>query len=308
MAHPDCRGAYRLIAQQKQCRQQEYDAQHTHQGAACHQHTHGADDINVRIDSHTEGGGEQSQSRNNDRRDGGCQSRDHAVVLAVAPDAFRLVAGCHQDGVVHRGTQLNRADADGGDEGQRLPEIVRQTEVDEDSQLDDSNQDEGEQCALLHQGDDDKDGNDGDGIDHLEVTVGGVYHILHAGCLADQHTGGIILLQDAVQAGDLLIDRVAGDLVLGVDQQQLPAVALEDAPDAVRQDLLRHPRADDGFQSEDVLDAVHLLHLVHHGADIAGRHLCIHQHHVRGGNVELLRQLGVGDDVFHIPTMKPLSD
>ena len=47
--------------------------------------------------------------------------------------------------------------------------------------------------------DDEEDGDDGHGVDHLEVVVGGVDHVLHAGRFADEHAGLVILLQDGVE-------------------------------------------------------------------------------------------------------------
>ena len=55
-----------------------------------------------------------------------------------------LKAGGHQDGVVHRSAQLDGTDTDGGDERQRLAQHMGQAQIDEDSQLDDGDQDEGQ--------------------------------------------------------------------------------------------------------------------------------------------------------------------
>ena len=161
-------------------------------------------------------------------------------MLAVAPDAFRLVAGCHQDGVVHRGTQLNRADADGGDEGQRLPEIMRQAEVDEDGQLNDRNEQEGKRNALLDQQNDDENCEDGDGVVYPEVVVGRFDHVLHARRFADKHSGRIVFLEYTVEAVDLRVYIVARYLVFRVYKQKLPFVAFQYTAYAVGKYLLRN--------------------------------------------------------------------
>ena len=58
--------------------------------------------------------------------------------------ALRLVTGGHEDGVVHRGPKLDGADADGGDEGQALAQVVGQAQVDKDGRLNDRDENEGQ--------------------------------------------------------------------------------------------------------------------------------------------------------------------
>ena len=175
-----------------------------------------------------------------------------------------------------------------------------QPQVDEDRQLDDRDQDERQRQALLHQRDDHEDRQDGDRIDHLEVVVGGLDHILGAGCLADEHAGLIVLFEDGGELVELVVHRIAGDLVFGVDQQQLPAVRLQDFLDGCGNHGLGDLRADDRFQPQHVLHAVHLLHLVGHCADGLCGQMRVHQQHVGGRHVKQLTQLAVGDDVLHV--------
>ena len=177
---------------------------------------------------------------------------------------------------------------------------MRQAEVDEDGQLDDRNQQEGQGNALLDDQDDDEDCEDGNGVDDLEVVVGRFDHVLHAGCLADEHPVFVILFEDGVQAVDLLVDLVACDFVFRVDEQQLPVFALEGADQPLRQDLLRHAGAEDGFQSEDIFDALDLVHLVYHVPHVLGGQVGIDEHHVRRSDVEFLGELGVCDDIFNV--------
>ena len=177
---------------------------------------------------------------------------------------------------------------------------MRDAEVDEDGKLDDCNQDERQADALFHQCDDDEDCENRYRIDNLEVVIGCLDHVLHAGGFADEHTARVMLFQNGIQAVDLVVDLIACDLVFRIDEKQFPAVTLEDTADAVGQNLFRNSRAEHRFQTEDVFHAVHLLHFVDHGAHGFAGQLGVHQYHMRGGDVKVFRKLGIGDDVFHI--------
>ena len=98
----------------------------------------------------------------------------------------------------------------------------------------------------------------------------------------------------------MVIDLITGGGILRVDEQQLPAVALQNIFNAVRQHLLRHPGTDDRFQTQDIFYAVHLVHLTYHTLDGFGGEACVYQHHMGGGDVEVLLQLRVRDDIIHI--------
>ena len=111
---------------------------------------------------------------------------------------------------------------------------MRQAEVDENSQLDNGDEQERQRDAALHEQDDEEDCEDRHGIDDLEVVVGRFDHVLHARGLADEHTGRIIFLQNGIERIDLGIHFVACDLVLRIDEQQLPFVALENRADGIR--------------------------------------------------------------------------
>ena len=58
-----------LIAQQKQCGQEQDNGYHAYQSASCHQHAHRADDVDIRIDRDSDGRGEQSHAADDYRRD-----------------------------------------------------------------------------------------------------------------------------------------------------------------------------------------------------------------------------------------------
>ena len=122
------------------------------------------------------------------------------------------------------------------------------------------------------------------------------------GRLADEHAGRIVFLQDGVQLIDLIIHLVACDLVLGVDEQQLPFVALENlsgqnpagSPPARR-------RRRTALQAEHVFHAVHLLHIGDHAdapASTAGiastSSMCVEA--ISNSS----EQLGVCDNVLHV--------
>ena len=158
---------------------------------------------------------------------------------------------------------------------------MRQAEVDENGQLDNGDEQERQRDAALHEQDDEEDRKDRHGIDDLEVVVGRFDHVLHARGLADEHTGRIIFLQNGIERIDLGIHFVACDLVLRIDEQQLPFVALENRADGIRQDLLRYTGADDGFETEDVFHAIHLLHIGDHAAHLLRRQGRVHEQHVR---------------------------
>ena len=175
-----------------------------------------------------------------------------------------------------------------------------QPQIDEDAQLDDGDEDHRQCQALFHQQDNNEDGQHGHRRDNGEVVIRGLDHVLQAGRLADEHARGVVALEDGAQAADLFVYGVAGGGVLGVDEQQLPAVALQNALDAVGQDLLRDAGADHRLKPQHIFHAVHLLHLVYHALDGLGGEVGVHQHHVGGGDVEILLQLGVGDDIVHI--------
>ena len=177
---------------------------------------------------------------------------------------------------------------------------MRQSQIDEHGQLNDGDQDEGQGQALFHQGNDQEDGRDGNGVDHLEIMAGGIDHVLHAGGFADEHALRIIALQNGVQILHLTAHRVAGDLIFGVDEHQLPVVALQNGADGIRQDLLRDQRPHDAFQPKDIFHALHLLHFRQHLLRAPPGQLGADQQHMGGGDIKLLRELAVGDDIFHV--------
>ena len=175
-----------------------------------------------------------------------------------------------------------------------------QSQIDEDSRLNYGNEENRQQEALFHDGDDEEDSQDGHGVDHLEVVGRGGDHVLHAGRLADQKPRLIIFFQYIVELDHLGIHAVAGHVILGVNQEQFPLVAFHQILDGIRQDLLRDTAAQHGFETQDVFDAVHFLHFLTHLADLFCRQVPVHQNHMGGSNIKVIFQLAVGDHERHV--------
>ena len=158
---------------------------------------------------------------------------------------------------------------------------MRQTEVDKDTELDDRYKDERQRDALLNEQYNNEDSCYRDYIDHLEVMARGGYHVVHAGCLAYQHSALIVALEYAVQLIQLNAYLIARRRICGVDKYQLVLVALKNALDAVGKYLLGNGGADNALETEHVLNTVNLLHIAAHCADLALRERRIDEQHVR---------------------------
>lgn len=131
--HSDCCYADESVTQQKQCGQNQHDGEHTHYSASCHQHAHGADDVDIGVDCYAKGCREKSHSGYDNGWNGGGKCNSYSLFLVFAAHAFLLISGGHEDGIVNSGSKLNRTDTDRGDEGQALSQIMRQSQIDEDS-------------------------------------------------------------------------------------------------------------------------------------------------------------------------------
>ena len=95
---------------------------------------------------------------------------------------------------------------------------MRKPEVDEYRKLDDRDQDEGQGNALFDDRNDNEYRDYRYRVDYLEVAVGSLDHVLHAGCLTDEHTLFVVFLEDGVKAVDLSIYLISRNLVFGVDK------------------------------------------------------------------------------------------
>ena len=120
---------------------------------------------------------------------------------------------------------------------------MRQPEVYEDGCLYYRNQYERQGQALFHKGYYHEYSQDGHCVDHLKIVISGLYHVLHARRLADQHAAFIVLFQDAVEAVDLGVHSVTGSVVFRVYQEQLPFVVFKCFGKLLRQELFRDVRS-----------------------------------------------------------------
>ncbi len=96
-----------------------------------------------------------------------------------------LVPGGGQNGVVHGGTQLDRADADGRDKGHGEVGVIGDAQVDEYGKLDHRHQDHRQRGRAQRQKDNEKHEANGHPGHHGEVLVGDLDEVLGAGRLAD---------------------------------------------------------------------------------------------------------------------------
>lgn len=96
------------------------------------------------------------------------QGRPDGLMLIPAPERSFCTGG-HQNGIVHRGAQLDGTDADGGDKGQGRAGIEGNAQIDEDGELNDRHQDDRQGDGFQHQGDDDENRRDGNDVDHLKI-------------------------------------------------------------------------------------------------------------------------------------------
>ena len=163
-------------------------------------------------------------------------------MLIPAPEALLFVPGGHQNGIVHRGAQLDGTDADGGDKGQGRAGIEGNAQIDEDGELNDRHQDDRQGDGFQHQGDDDENRRDGNDVDHLKIPVGDGDQILGAGGFPDEHAVFVVLFQYGVDIVHLPVDLVGRHFVPGTDQHELILIALKQAGQRLGQNFLRNSK------------------------------------------------------------------
>ncbi len=148
--------------------------------------------------------------------------------------------------------------------------------------------------------DEEEDGGDGDGVDYLEVVVRSFDHVLHARGLADEHTGRIIFLQDGVQLIDLLIDIIEATLYseLMSSSSHLSLLRIERTESGRHLwgswDLPRSPCPT--HTSRPCTCSISSIM----APDVAVRQVGVHQQHMGGGDVKLLGELAVCDNILHV--------
>jgi len=292
-------GLDELVEDQQEGRQNEDYAGHGKHGASGHQLAQRADHVDVRIQTDAEGRREEAQRADQNGLAAGLRGNRQGRILVLAGLPFKQIPVGHQNRIVHAGSQLHRRDDDAGDEGQRGAGVIADAHVDEDGQLNDADQDDRDRYGSEDQHDDEEDDADGRRIHSREVLVRDLNQILGAGRFADQHRPGVIALGDALQFADLAVDLIGRDLVFGADQDQLPVVIDGLLLQAVGNGGIRNRIALDRIQADDVVDAVHILHLLGHRLDVLGRDVAVDHQHVDRIHLEGVIQLLVGDDAVH---------
>lgn len=78
------------VAEHQQCGKDEDYAYNADNRAPCHEHAHGAYDVDIRINCNAESCGEQSRAGYDYRRDGGGECRGYRFTLGRSRSAARL--------------------------------------------------------------------------------------------------------------------------------------------------------------------------------------------------------------------------
>ena len=97
--------------------EQKYAA-HTDQGASGHQSAQGTDHVNLRVHAYAKGGGKKSDGGYYNRTHAGTVGNGNGFCFALSCSPFFFITAGHQDRIIYGGSQLDRTDDDGGDEGQ----------------------------------------------------------------------------------------------------------------------------------------------------------------------------------------------
>lgn len=118
------------VTKKEQRWQNKDNGKHTYHRASCHQHTHGADDVDIGVKCDTKGRSKQAHAGYNDGRNGRGKRRPHSLFLLRASDSLGFIAGGRQDCVIHGRAKLDGADTDRRDERQTLSQIMGQSQVD----------------------------------------------------------------------------------------------------------------------------------------------------------------------------------
>ena len=289
------------LADAEHRRQQQDDDGGADQSAPGQHGADGADDLNVRGNADAQGRRKEHESAG---EDGGIRGRgggDGRLLPVLAGAQLLLEAGGHEDGVVHRGAQLDAADDGGGDEGDHRAGEVGDALVDEDGQLNGRHQHHGYAEGLENDGDDQEDGGDGDVVGGLEVHRRGLDEVVGQGRLAGDDAACIVGFHDGLELRELVCHLVGGGGILRVHHHHLPAAGLQHAADLVRHKEIRDAAAEDAVVGDEGRDPVHRLDLPLHGAELLGAEVVPHQDEVGGRHVILVLQLLVGNDGGHVP-------
>ena len=217
------------------------------------------------------------------------------LLRGAAVGALFVVAGGHQDGVVHRCAQLDGADDDAGDEGQLGAGEVRDAHVDGDGGFNAGDQQHRNGQAAEGDQDDDGNGHDGPDVDILEVHIRDLDQVFGHGTLAGHDAFGVHRLDGGVHLIHLGVDGVGAGLIGAVGKDQLVPAGLQDLGHAVGQQTGIEAGAGDGIEADHLRDAVDVLEFVAQVRDLGGTQVVVNEDEVGGGHAKVLAQL-VGAD------------
>ncbi len=279
------------VTEQQQRRQQQQHDHHADERAPCQKHAERANQIDVRTDTHADGGGKETERARQNRRDGHGERRVGRLSFFHTEGTLRLVTVRKQYGVIHRGAELNRTDDNRGDEGEGCPRVKRKPHVNIYRKLNDKHEQNRQRDGVEHEQDNHKDGGDGNNADHLEIPVRNRNQIIRAGCLAKEHPLGVIFFQNLPELRELVVHLIRGDFIFRSDEHELSAAALQKSGDFFRQKLLRNLRSQNGIQTERKLHAVHVLHFLQHVCGIFCGQIAVRQNQVHRAHIEALRKL-----------------
>ncbi len=118
--------------------------------------------------------------------------------------------------------------------------------------------------------------------------IGDGNQVLGAGRLADEHGAVVVLLADGLKLGDLIVDLCACGGVLRADHHELVVVTLQHGGKLRGNELIGNQAAGERIQAQHIADAVHLLHLVRHLANVGGRGVAVQQQQVQRAHMEVV--------------------
>lgn len=285
-----CRFFQNRRGQHEQRGQNQQNHRHTDQCAAADQPAQAADQFHFRYERNAEC-----------RREEGQAARQNTLAALLDADARGLLrrvprvhllaeAGRHQNRIVYRGAELDRADDDARHKRQRLPRKVRDAHVDHDRAFDRCDQKHRHRERSERQRDDEEHQHNTRHVDAAEVLVRHLDQVLCHRALTGDHPVWIILLDEGSHLVELGVLRVAAALIGGVDEQQLVPAGLEKRPRLLRQEALGDPRAQKRLIAQHLMDAVHLSERLRERLQLLFGHIVLHDDEVRGCHVEILFQ------------------
>ena len=295
-----CRAADEAVQQHQRGGQHQQDDRHADERTPGDEQADAFQQLHPADGRDAEGGREEGEAAGEDALAAMFQRLLGCGLGRAEGQPLFAVAGGHEDGVVHRRAQLDGADDDAGDEGQRVVDEIRDAHIDGDGRLDAGHQQHRNRQAAEGQRDDDQHRRDGPDVDVFEVLVRDLHEILHHGPLAGDEALGVRGLDEADQLVHLRIEGVAAGFVAAVGEDELIAAVLHDVHQFVRQKLRLKAGACDGVEADHLRDAVHPLDLVAETGYLRGRQLLPDEDEVVGHHAKVFAQLVRAHDAGHI--------